>query len=39
MAYKMSSELNSRGDVETIVMPALALSEYLSEVKRIKDKK
>lgn len=27
-AYNMSSELNSRGDVETMVMPALVLSEY-----------
>ena len=36
-AYKMAFELNSRGDVETIVMPALPLSKYLNEVKIMND--
>ena len=36
-AYKISLELNSRGDVETIVMPALPLRKYLNEVKKINE--
>jgi uncharacterized protein with GYD domain len=35
--YKLSLEFNSRGDVETVVMPAFPLGEYLSEVKRMGD--
>jgi uncharacterized protein with GYD domain len=37
--YKLSLDLNSRGDVETMIMPALPLGEYLSEIKRMKDLK
>ncbi len=33
--YKLSLELNSRGDVEMVVMPALPLGDYLGEVKRM----
>ena len=36
-AYKLSLDLNSRGDVETMIMPALPLGEYLSEIKRMRD--
>lgn len=35
--YKLSLELNSRGDVETIIMPALPLEEYLGIVRRMRD--
>lgn len=34
-AYRLSLELNSRGDVETMVMPAIPLKEYLSDVQRM----
>ncbi len=33
--YKLSMELNSRGDNETIVLPALPLREYLADVKKM----
>ena len=35
MIYKMALDLNSSGDVETVVMPAILMKEYLSEVKRM----
>jgi uncharacterized protein with GYD domain len=34
--YRLALELNSRGDVETIVMPALPMKEYLNEAKKMK---
>jgi uncharacterized protein with GYD domain len=34
-AYKLSFELNSRGDTETIVLPALPIEEYLKEIKKM----
>jgi uncharacterized protein with GYD domain len=34
-AYKLSMELNSRGDTETTVLPALPMVEYLKEIKKI----
>ena len=37
--YRLALELNSRGDVETIVMPALPMKEYLDEVKKMKETK
>jgi uncharacterized protein with GYD domain len=33
--YRLMTELNSRGDVETIVMPAILMIDYLSEVKKM----
>lgn len=33
--YKLSMELNSREDNETIVLPALPLKEYLADVKKM----
>jgi uncharacterized protein with GYD domain len=35
--YALALELNSRGDVETTIMPALLMNEYLNEIKRMKD--
>jgi len=35
--YRLSLELNSRGDLETIVMPAIPLKKYLEEVKKMKN--
>ena len=34
-AYKLSLELNSRGDIETLVLPALPIEEYLEEIKKM----
>ena len=35
-AYRLALELNSRGDVETTVLPALLMKDYLDEVKKMK---
>jgi uncharacterized protein with GYD domain len=35
--YGLALELNSRGDIETTIMPALPIKEYLNEVKKMKD--
>ena len=35
--YRLALELKSKGDVETIVMPALPMKEYLCEVKKMKN--
>jgi len=35
--YNLSLDLNSRGDVETTIMPAIPLGEYLDEVRRMRD--
>ena len=34
-AYKLSLELNSRGDTETIVLPPMPIDEYLQEIKKM----
>ena len=34
-AYRLSLELNSREDSETIVLPALPIAEYLKEIKKM----
>jgi uncharacterized protein with GYD domain len=34
-AYKLSMELNSWGDSETIVLPALPLKEYLKNIDKM----
>jgi uncharacterized protein with GYD domain len=34
-AYTLSLELNSRGDTETIVLPAMPIEEYLKEIKKM----
>ena len=36
-AYRLALELNSRGDVETTVLPALLMKDYLGEVRKMKD--
>ena len=34
-AYRLSMELNSRGDSETLVLPAMPIGEYLQEIKKM----
>lgn len=36
--YRISAELNSLGTIKTIVMPALPLKEYLSEINKMAKK-
>lgn len=36
--YRISAELNSLGTMKTIVMPALPLNKYLSEIKKMAKK-
>jgi uncharacterized protein with GYD domain len=36
--YRLALELNSRGDVETTVLPALLMKDYLGEVRKMRDK-
>jgi len=37
--YGISAELNALGTINTIVMPALPLKEYLSEIKKMAKKR
>ena len=36
--YRISAQLNSLGTIKTIVMPAISLKEYLSEIKKMTKK-
>jgi uncharacterized protein with GYD domain len=39
MIYGITLELNSIEGIETVILPALPINEYLSEVKKMKENK